>query len=184
VTARIQLAEEFLARLGDAVAERMYFRGGKGIDVSALQTHTEQVGHRVRTITTGGRPRHSAAPEAIDNCVTYLDGVADELEEYGLVVDAMTIDGRKPLSGRLAVRKKTGEAIPGIGGAISLEWQRDFGWSTRTYGTDAPRDGWFHLYADDAASPAVVAEFVLHEVLPRELPTDKPDDPGSPAVAS
>ena len=59
----------------------MYFGGRKGIDVSALQTHTEQVGHRVRTITTGGRPRRSAVPEEIDNCVTYLDGVADELEQ-------------------------------------------------------------------------------------------------------
>jgi hypothetical protein len=145
--------------------------------VSALQTHTEQVGHRVRTITTGGRPRRSAVPEEIDNCVTYLDSVADELEQYGLVVEAMTIDGRKPLSGRLAVRKKTGEVIPGIGSAISLEWQRDFGWSSRTYGPDAPRDGWFHLYADDTASAGVVAEFVLSEVLPREFSAGDPDDP-------
>lgn len=152
--------------------------------MSALQTHTEQVGHRVRTITTGGRPRRSAVPEEIDNCVTYLDSVADELEQYGLVVEAMTIDGRKPLSGRLAVRKKTGEVIPGIGSSISLEWQRDFGWSTRTYGTGAPRDGWFHLYADDTASPGVVAEFVLSEVLPRHLSAGDPDDPGSPAFAS
>lgn len=162
----------------------MYFVGGKGIDVSALQTHTEQVGHRVRTITTGGRPRRSAAPEEIDNCVTYLDEVADHLEQYGLVVDGMTIDGRKPLSARLAVRKKSGETIPGIGSVISLEWQRDFGWSTTTRGPGAPRDGWFHLYADDSATPAVVTEFVLNEVLPRELQTDRPDEPGRSIAAS
>lgn len=161
----------------------MYFVGGKGIDVSALQTHTEQVGHRVRTIVTGGRPRHGATPEEIDNCVTYLDEVADHLERYGLVVDGMSIDGRKPLSGRLSARKESGEAIPGIGSAISLEWQRDFGWSTTTYGPGAPRDGWFHLYADDAAAPGVVTEFVLNEVLPRELQV-KPDGSGRSAAAS
>lgn len=146
--------------------------------MSALQTHTEQVGHRVRTITTGGRPRRSAAPEEIDNCVTYLDQVADALEQYGLIVDGMTIDGRKPLSARLAVRKESGEAIPGIGSVISLEWQRDFGWSTKTYGPGAPRDGWFHLYADDAAAAGVVTEFVLNEVLPKELPRHEPGEPG------
>lgn len=157
---------------------------GKGFAVAAVETHTEQVGHRVRTITTGGRARHNAAPDEIANCVTYLDSVADELEQYGLTVDALTIDGRKPLSGRLAVRKESGAAIPGVGSVISLEWQRDFGWSTRTHGPGAPRDGWFHLYADDAATPAVVTEFVLNEVLPRELSDTEPDDPGHPARAS
>jgi hypothetical protein len=172
------------------VARTMYFGRGKGIDVSALKTHTEQVGHRVRTITTGGRVRHRATPEHIDNCVTYLDRVADELEQYGLVVDAMTIDGRMPTSARLSVRKESGEAIPGIGSAISLEWQQGFGWSTTTYGQGAPKDGWFHLYANDAATPGVVTEFVLNEVLPGEvLPKElqvpaEPDGPGHPAVAS
>jgi hypothetical protein len=96
----------------------------------------------------------------------------------------MTIDARKPLSARLLVRKESGEVIPGIGSAISLEWQDGFGWSTTTHGADAPRDGWFHLYADDAAAAGVVTEFVLSEVLPRELSVDKPEDPGRPAVAS
>ncbi|HEX5401819.1 MAG TPA: hypothetical protein VFX16_05915 [Pseudonocardiaceae bacterium] len=152
--------------------------------MSALETHTEQVGHRVRTITTGGRPRHSATPVEIDICVTYLDQAADELEQHGLVVGAMTIDARKPLSARLLVRKESGEVIPGTGSAISLEWQQGFGWSTTTHGPDAPQDGWFHLYADDAASAAVVTEFVLNEVLPQELSVDKPQEPGEPAVAS
>ncbi|HEY1572763.1 MAG TPA: hypothetical protein VGG05_15575 [Pseudonocardiaceae bacterium] len=156
----------------------------KGIDVGALQTHTEQVGHRVRTITTGRRARRGPTPEEIDNCVTYLDTVADHLERYGLVVDAMTIDGRKPVSARLSVKKESGEVIPGVGSAISLEWQRDFGWSTTTHGPDAPRDGWFHLYADDAASPGVVTEFVLNEVLPKDTSNGKPQTPGTPAVAS
>jgi hypothetical protein len=159
--------------------------GGKGIDVSALQTHTEQVGHRVRTITTGGRARHRATPDQVDDCLTYLDQVADELEQYGFVVDAMTIDSRKPTTSRLSVRKESGEAMPGIGSALSLEWQQGFGWSTTTYGSGAPRDGWFHLYADDAASPGVVTEFILNEVLPRELPESaKADGSGRPAVAS
>jgi hypothetical protein len=158
--------------------------GGKGVDVSALETHTEQVGHRVRTITTGGRPRHRATSEEIDICVTYLDSVADGLEQHGLVVRAMNIDARKPLSARLLVRKESGETIPGIGSAISLEWQLAFGWSATTHGPDAPKDGWFHLYANDAASPGVVSEFVLSEVLPRELPSDGPENPGRPAVAS
>jgi hypothetical protein len=152
--------------------------------VSALQTHTEQVGHRVRTITTGGRPRRSATPQDIDNCVTYLDSVADELEHYGLLVDALTIDGRTPLSARLSVRRESGDVIPGIGSAISLEWQSDFGWSTTTHGPGAPKDGWFHLYADDAAAPGVVTEFMLNQVLPRELSPGTPDDPDHPAVAS
>lgn len=151
--------------------------------MSALQTHTEQVGHRVRTIITGGRPRRGAAPEEIDDCVTYLDQVADRLEQFGLVVDGLFIDGRKPLTGRLAIRKESGEAIPGIGSVISLEWQRDFGWSTRTYGPDAPRNGWFHLYADDAAAPGVISEFVLNEVLPKELQV-KPGEAGRSAAAS
>jgi hypothetical protein len=175
------------------VGGRCILEGGKGVDVSALQTHTEQVGHRVRTITTGGRPRHSATPEEIDICLTYLDLVADELEQHGLVVGAMTIDARKPISARLSVRKESGEVIPGIGSAISLAWQDGFGWSTTTYGPGAPKDGWFHLYADDAASAGVVTEFVLSEVLPRELPVDDgsetapepaPDSPDRPAVAS
>ncbi|HKN99565.1 MAG TPA: hypothetical protein VJX10_20760 [Pseudonocardiaceae bacterium] len=147
--------------------------------MSGLRTHTEQVGHRVRTITTGRRGRHGATADEIDNCVAYLDRVADHLEQHGLLVDAMTIDARKPVSARLSVKKESGEAIPGVGSAISLEWQRDFGWSTTTHGPDAPRDGWFHLYADDAASPGVVTEFVLNEV----LPNGKPDTPGTPAVA-
>jgi hypothetical protein len=159
----------------------MYFGRGKGIDVSAIQTHTEQVGHRVRTITTGGRRGRRSTPEAIDNCLTYLDSVADELEQIGLVVDGIALDGRKPITGRLSVRKESGEPIPGIGSVISLEWQQGFGWSTRTYGSDAPRDGWFHLYANDAATPGVVTEFVRAEILPRELPVAKP---GGPAVAS
>ncbi len=162
----------------------MYFGSGKGIDVSALQTHTEQVGHRVRTITTGGRRGRRPVPDAIDNCLTYLDDVADALEENGLVVDGIALDGRNPLTGRLSVRKAFGAVIPGIGTAISLEWQQGFGWSTRTFPPDAPKDGWFHLYANDAASPGVVTEFVLSELLPRESSTDKPDDPGHPAVAS
>lgn len=160
-----------------------YFGGRKGIYVGALQTHTEQVGHRVRTIMTGRRPRRGVAPEEIDNCVSYLDHVADHLERYGLLVDALTIDGRNPISARLAVRKASGEPIPGVGSVISLEWQRDFGWSAKTYGPGAPRDGWFHLYADDAAAPGVVTEFVLNEVLPKES-NGKPHEPGSPAVAS
>ena len=158
--------------------------GGKGIDVSALQTHTEQVGHRVRTITTGGRRGRRSVSDDIDNCLTYLDGVADELEQNGLLVDGIALDGRKPITGRLSIRKESGEAIPGIGTAISLEWQQGFGWSARTYGPDAPRDGWFHLYANDAANPGVVTEFVLNELLPRELPAAKPKDPSEPAVAS
>jgi hypothetical protein len=167
------------------LAQGMYFVGGKGIDVSALQTHTEQVGHRVRTITTGGRASRRATPEKIDSCLTYLDHVADELEQYGFVVDAMTIDGRTPTSGRLSVRKESGKVMPGIGSAISLEWQQGFGWSTTTHGPGAPKDGWFHLYADDGASPGVVTEFILNEVLPRELPVAaKPDGSGRPAVAS
>lgn len=166
------------------LAPTMYFGGGKGIDVSALQTHTEQVGHRVRSITTGGRRGRRTAPEEIDNCVTYLDRVADELEQYELVVDGIALDGRKPITGRLSIRQESGAPIPGIGSAISLEWQQGFGWSTRTFGPDAPKDGWFHLYADDAATPAVVTEFVLNELLPRELPGGKRDDPGQPAVAS
>lgn len=166
------------------VVRALYFGRRKGGHVSALQTHTEQVGHRVRTITTGGRPRRSATPQDIDNCVTYLDSVADELEHYGLLVDALTIDGRTPLSARLSVRKESGDVIPGIGSAISLEWQRDFGWSTTTHGPGAPKDGWFHLYADDAASPGVVTEFVLNQVLPRELSPSKPEGPDHPAVAS
>ena len=152
--------------------------------MSALQTHTEQVGHRVRTITTGGRRARRSCADDIDNCVTYLDSVADTLEQNELVVDGIALDGRKPITGRLSIRKKSGEAIPGIGTAISLEWQQGFGWSTRTFGPDAPKDGWFHLYADDAASPGVVREFVLNEILPRELPTAKPDGSGRPAVAS
>lgn len=152
--------------------------------MSALRTHTEQVGHRVRTITTGGRRGRRAVPDEVDNCLTYLDQVADELEQYELVVDAIAVDGRKPISGRLSIRKESGAAIPGIGSAISLEWQQGFGWSTTTHGPDAPKDGWFHLYANDAAAPGVVTEFVLNEVLPKELPVDKPDDPGRPAVAS
>jgi hypothetical protein len=115
--------------------------------------------------------------------VTYLDQVADRLEQFGLVVDGLFIDGRKPLTGRLAIRKESGEAIPGIGSVISLEWQRDFGWSTRTYGPDAPRNGWFHLYADDAAAPGVISEFVLNEVLPKELQV-KPGEAGRSAAAS
>jgi hypothetical protein len=169
------------------VARTMYFVRGKGIDVSALQTHTERVGHRVRTITTGGRPGRRATSAEIDNCVTYLDLVADDVEQYGLVVDGLTVDGRNLVSGRLSIRKESGEAIPGCGAAISLEWQRGFGWSATTHGPGAPRDGWFHLYADDAAAPGVVTEFVLSEVLPRELPAARPaepDKPGRPAVAS
>lgn len=150
--------------------------------MAAVETHTEQVGHRVRTITTG-RAKHTAAAGEIANCVAYLDSVADELEQYGLVVDALTVDGRTPLSGRLAVRKESGEVIPGVGSALSLEWQGDFGWSTRTHGPDAPRDGWFHLYADDSATPDVVAEFVLG-VLPGGSSTRiEPDDPDHPARA-
>jgi hypothetical protein len=155
----------------------MYFGVGKGIDVGALQTHIEQVGHRLRTITTGRRARGGATPAEIDSCVTYLDEVADQLERHGLVVDALTIDARKPVSARLAVKKESGDPIPGIGTAISLEWQRNFGWSTTTHGPDAPRDGWFHLYADDAASPGVVTEFVLNEVLPKDPHGDRPDTP-------
>lgn len=158
--------------------------GGKGIDVSALQTHTEQVGHRLRTITTGGRRGRRAAPEEIDNSLTYLDVVADGLEQHGLVVDALAVDGRKPISGRLSVRMESGAPIPGIGSAISLEWQQGFGWSTRTFGPGAPKDGWFHLYANDSASAGVVSEFVLNEVIPKELPASKPEGPGHPAVAS
>jgi hypothetical protein len=145
--------------------------------VSALETHTEQVGHRVRTITTGGRRGRRVTPEQVDNHLTYLDLVADNLEQHGLVVDALALDCRNPISGRLSIRTESGAPIPGIGSTISLEWQQGFGWSTTTHGPGAPRDGWFHLYADDAATSGVVTEFVLNEVMPKQPPDAKPDGP-------
>lgn len=162
----------------------MYFVHGKGIDVCALQTSTERVGHRVRTITTGGRARRRAKAEDIDNYLTYLDRAADELERHGLVVDSIAVDGRSPISGRVSIRNESGQPIPGAGSVITLGWQQDFGWSATTFGADAPPNGWFHLYADDSADPSTVAEFVLNQIIPKKLSSVKPDEPGRPAVAS
>jgi len=145
--------------------------------VGALQTRTERVGHRVRSITTGGRRRHRATPEEIDNCVIYLEQVADDVEQYGFVVDSVAVDGRKPVSGRIRIRRPTG------GTEISVGWQQKFGWFTTTHGPGAPRDGWFHLYSDDAATPETVTGFLLDGILPAELPTTTPDHPGRSTVA-
>jgi len=156
---------------------------GEGNVVSALRTYTEQVGHRVRTITTGGRARRRATPTEIDNCVIYLEQVADDLERYGYVVDSVAVDGRKPITGRLRIRRE--DSTPGAAAEISLEWQHKFGWSTRTHGPGAPPDGWFHLYADDAATPETVTGFLLDGILTAELPRKtSPDGPGRPSIAS
>lgn len=153
--------------------------------MSALQTHTERVGHRVRTITTGGRARRRATAAEIDNCVIYLEQVADNVEQYGYVVDSVAVDGRKPITGRLRIRRESTESTPAIAAVISLEWQQKFGWSARTHGAGAPPDGWFHLYADDAATPETVTGFLLDGILPAELPRkNKPDGPGRPSMAS
>jgi hypothetical protein len=162
----------------------MYFVVGKGIDVSALQTSTEQVGHRVRTITTGGRARRRAKDEEIDNCLTYLDRSADELERHGLVVDSIAVDGRRPISGRVSIRNETGQVDSGSGAVTKLSWQQDFGWSATTFGPGAPPNGWFHLYADDSADPATVAEFVITQVIPKKLSPARSRRPGRSAVAS
>ena len=154
----------------------LYFWGGRKA-VRALQTRTEQVGHRVRSITTGGRARRRATPEEIDNCVIYLEQVADNVEQYGFVVDSVAVDGRKPVSGRIRIRRPAG------GAEISVGWQQKFGWFTTTHGPGAPREGWFHLYADDAALPATVSGFLLDGILPAELPTTTPDNPGRSTVA-
>jgi hypothetical protein len=150
--------------------------------VSALRTHTEQVGHRVRTITTGGRARRRATPAEIDNCLIYLEQVADDVEQYGYVVGSIAVDARKPMTGRLRIRREPAESVAGA--EISLEWQHKFGWYTRTHGAGAPPEGWFHLYADDAASPETVTGFLLDGILPAELPRKKPDGPGRPSMAS
>jgi hypothetical protein len=149
---------------------------GEGNVVSALRTHTEQVGHRVRTITTGGRAKQRATPVEIDNCVIYLELVADSVEQYGYVVDSVAVDGRKPMTGRLRIRRD--------GAEISVEWQHKFGWYTKSHGAGAPPEGWFHLYADDSASPETVTGFLLDGILPAELPRkNKPDGP-RPSIAS
>lgn len=142
-----------------------------------LQTRTERVGHRVRSITTGGRSRRRATPEEIDNCVIYLEQVADNVEQYGFVVDSVAVDGRKPCSGRIRIRRACGDC------EVSVGWQQKFGWFTTTHGPGAPREGWFHLYADDAATPATVTGFLLDGILPAELPIPTPDNPGRSTVA-
>jgi hypothetical protein len=177
----------------------MYFGREEGINVCALQTSTEQIGHRVRTITTGGRPRRRAKDAEIDNCVTYLDQVADDLERHGFVVDSVAVDGRRPISGRVSIRDESGRPMPGVGTVMTLSWQRDFGWSASTFESDAPPNGWFHLYADDAAEPAEVTGFVLTQLIPKNLSSRRmstkrvsprgvspsnSDDPDHPAVAS
>jgi hypothetical protein len=144
----------------------------EGNAVRALQTRTEQVGHRVRSITTGGRSRVRATTEEIDLCVNYLELVADSVEQYGFVVDSVAVDGRKPISGRIRIRRPAG------GAEVAVGWQRGFGWFTSTHGPGAPREGWFHLYADDAATPATVSGFLLDGILPAELPTTAPKNPG------
>lgn len=150
--------------------------------MSALRTHTEQVGHRVRTITTGGRARRRATPAEIDNCLIYLEQVADDVEQYGYVVGSIAVDARKPMTGRLRIRREPADSVAGA--EISLEWQHKFGWYTRTHSAAAPPEGWFHLYADDAASPETVTGFLLDGILPAELPRKKPDGPGRPSIAS
>lgn len=137
----------------------------------ALQTRTEQIGHRVRSITTGGRRRRRATSEEIDNCVIYLEQVADNIEQYGLIADSVAVDGRKPVTGRIRIRRSGSSAV------ISVGWQQNFGWFTTTHGPGAPPDGWFHLYADHAATPATVTGFLLDGLLPAELPTSTPDNP-------
>ncbi len=158
---------------------------GEGNVVSALRTHTEQIGHRVRTITTGGRAKRRATPAEIDNCVIYLEQVADDVEKFGYVVDSVAVDARKPLIGRLRIRRAAEDSTPGLAPEISLEWQQKFGWYTRTHGPEAPPEGWFHLYADDAATPETVTGFLLDGILPAELPRKtKPSGPGRPSIAS
>ncbi len=156
---------------------------GEGNVVSALRTYTEQVGHRVRAITTGGRAKRHATPVEIDNCVIYLELVADDVEQYGYVVDTIAVDGRKPMTGRLRIRRAPADSVSGA--EIFLEWQHKFGWYTRTHGAGAPPEGWFHLYADDSATPETVTGFLLDGILPAELPRkNKPDGPGRPSIAS
>jgi hypothetical protein len=174
-----------VCRSNAADTERsMYFGWGEGNVVSALRTHTEQVGHRVRTITTGGRARRRATTAEIDNCVIYLEQVADDVEQYGYVVDSVAVDARKPMTGRIRIRRAADDSIPGATYEISLEWQHKFGWYTRTHSAGAPPEGWFHLYADDAATPETVTGFLLDGILPAELPRKKPDGPGRPSIAS
>jgi hypothetical protein len=143
----------------------------EGNTVRALQTRTEQIGHRVRSITTGGRRRSRATSEEIDNCVIYLEQVADNIEQYGFVADSVAVDGRKPVSGRIRIRRPNSSTV------ISVGWQQKFGWYTTTHGPGAPPDGWFHLYADDMATPAMVTGFLLDGLLPVELPANTPERP-------
>lgn len=148
------------------------FGVGREHAVRALQTRTERVGHRVRSITTGGRARRRATEQEIDNCVIYLEQVADKVEQFGFVVDSVAVDGRKPVSGRIRIRRD------GVGSKeLSVGWQQKFGWFTTTHGPGAPREGWFHLYADDAASPETVTGFLLDGILHAELPAPAPDNP-------
>lgn len=156
----------------------------KGIAVSALEDSTGRDGRRIRTITSGGRKRRRPTAAEVDAVSAYLDDVADELERQGTVVETIAIDARKPLSGRLMIQQQVDPARP-RGVTTRLNWQQDFGWSLETRGHPGePEGGWFFLYADPAATPATVEDF-----LRKAMPTAQParsgkQGPGRPAVAS
>jgi hypothetical protein len=123
-----------------------------------------QFGDRAHTIITGGRKRHRPTPAEIDATADYLNAVADQLEMAGTAVDAIAIDARKPMSARLSIRSMTEKAHR----SMVLCWQRGFGWSVDTRRRDDDPDGWFYLYADDAAAPTTVRDFVVTSLCPAE----------------
>jgi hypothetical protein len=113
-------------------------------------------------------------PAEIAAAGEYLDSVADELEVNGVAVDSIVIDARRPSSARLAVRWMDHEAF---NRAIELSWQQGFGWSLDTRGrSDNPDEGWFYLYADDSAAPAVIVDFVTTS-FPAVPPARVPEQP-------
>lgn len=140
--------------------------------MSIRDTSAEQARYRLRMITSAVNERRCAPADEVNDLAGYLDDVADELERNGVAVDAMEIDARRPLKGRLVIARTVTRRLIGSSASLTLTWQRDFGWSLAMRGRlGEPSTGWRHLYGDPGAAPDVVADF-----LRRRLPVTGDSD--------
>jgi hypothetical protein len=97
----------------------------------------------------------------------YFDDVADELDRCGLTVDAVEIDARRPLSGRLVVAAWPAGTTPGGRLTVVLRWRQDTGW----WGTQRGVPG--RSTAGPAAAPREVVR-ILHELAGAGTPGPRP----------
>lgn len=121
--------------------------------------------------------------------VGYLSAVAAALDERGVAVMTLHLDGRSvdghrggPLCGTLTLRPAATGPGQGARGPTQADWHQDTGWSARLRRGNGHLTVWRYLHAGAVPTPAVAAGFVAALAAGRDIGVAGP--PPSPGRRS